>query len=143
MNKHRFYRSAVALALSLNLVAVSGCGYIIYPQRQGQTGSRIDPVVAAMDAGLLLFYIVPGLVAFAVDFTNGTIYIPPDGESALDEHLGAEDTEQLLDDGWLALSLEGELNSENVSRTLSKKLGTDVSAAAIELMPIRDNVAMR
>ncbi len=31
MNKHRFYRSAVALALSLNLVAVSGCGYIIYP----------------------------------------------------------------------------------------------------------------
>ncbi len=96
-----------------------------------------------MDAGLLLFYIVPGLVAFAVDFTNGTIYIPPDGESALDEHLGAEDTEQLLDDGWLALSLEGELNSENVSRTLSKKLGTDVSAAAIELMPIRDNVAMR
>ena len=143
MNKSRFYRSVVALALSLNLIAASGCGYIIYPERQGQTGSRIDPVVAAMDAGLLLLYIVPGLVAFAVDFTNGTIYIPPGGQSALDEHLGAEDTEQLLDDGWSALPVEGELNSENIARIPSKELDTDVSAVAIELMPIRDNVAMR
>ena len=143
MNKSRIYRSVVALALSLNLIAASGCGYIIYPERQGQTGSRIDPVVAAMDAGLLLLYIVPGLVAFAVDFTNGTIYIPPGGQSALDEHLGAEDTEQLLDDGWSALPVEGELNSENIARIPSKELDTDVSAVAIELMPIRDNVAMR
>jgi len=73
MNKDRFYLSAIALALSLNLAAVSGCGYIIYPERQGQTGSRIDPVGTAMDARLLLFYIFPGLVAFAVDFTNDTI----------------------------------------------------------------------
>lgn len=143
MNKPRLYRSAIALVLSLNLIAASGCGYILYPERQGQSGSRIDPVVAAMDAGLLLLYVVPGLVAFAVDFTNGTIYIPPGGESAIDRHIGAEDTEQLLDDGWSALPVEGELNSENIARLLSKELDADVSAAAIELMPVRDNLAMR
>lgn len=143
MNKPRLYRSAIALLLSLNLIAASGCGYILYPERQGQSGSRIDPVVAAMDAGLLLLYIVPGLVAFAVDFTNGTIYIPPGGESAIDRHIGAEDTEQLLDDGWSALPVDGELNSENIARLLSKELDAEVSAAAIELMPVRDNLAMR
>ena len=44
----------------------------------------------------------------------------------MEEHLGAEDTEQLLDDGWSALPVEGELNSENVSRMLSEELGKDV-----------------
>jgi hypothetical protein len=37
--------------------------------------------VVALDAvGLLLFFI-PGVIAFAVDFSNGTIYLPPDDRS--------------------------------------------------------------
>lgn len=143
MNKNPFNRSVIALALSLNLIAVSGCGYLLYPERHGQTGSRIDPLVAAMDAGLLLLYVIPGIVAFAVDFTNGTIYIPPDGESAIDGHLGAEDTRQLLQDGWSEVSVEGEMNSENVAQALSEKLDAEISAAAIELMPAADNIALR
>ena len=143
MNKNRLNRSIIALALSLNLVAVSGCGYLLYPERHGQTGTRIDPVVAAMDAGLLLLYVIPGIVAFAVDFTNGTIYIPPDGESAIDGHLGAEDNSQLLQDGWSEVSVEGEMNSENVARAFTEEQGAGISAAAIELMPVNDNIVMR
>ncbi|MEQ9021752.1 MAG: hypothetical protein RLN82_03220 [Pseudomonadales bacterium] len=143
MNKKPFNRSVIALALSLNLVAVSGCGYLLYPERHGQTGSRIDPVVAAMDAGLLLFYLIPGIVAFAVDFSNGTIYIPPDGESAIDGHLGAEDNIQLLQDGWSEVPVEGEMNSESVAQALSQELDAEISAEAIELMPVTDNIVMR
>jgi hypothetical protein len=137
------FRIFGALLVSTILVATSGCGYLLYPERHGQKGNRIDPVVAAMDAGLLLLYIVPGIVAFAVDFTNGTIYIPPDGESAIDGHLGAGDSDQLLEDGWSAIPVEDELNSETVAGLLSDELDRDISAAAIELMPVNDHLAMR
>lgn len=59
----------------------SGCGTIFWPERKGQPPGRLDPKVVALDAiGLLLFFI-PGVIAFAVDFNNGTIYLPP-GEYA-------------------------------------------------------------
>jgi hypothetical protein len=32
----------------------------------------------------LLFFIIPGVVAYAVDFSNGTIYLPPSHRSAVD-----------------------------------------------------------
>jgi hypothetical protein len=48
----------------------------MYPERRGQTQGQIDPVVAVLDALGLLFFVVPGVVAFAVDFTTGAIYLP-------------------------------------------------------------------
>ena len=65
----------IFLTAALILQAVS-CGYFMYPERRGQKGGKIDPGVAILDAIGLLFFIIPGLVAFAVDFTNGTIYLP-------------------------------------------------------------------
>jgi len=66
--------------LVLSLAAQSfGCGTILHPERRGQppTG-RLDPSIVILDAvGLLLFFI-PGVIAFAVDFSNGTIYLPPE-----------------------------------------------------------------
>lgn len=54
----------------------SGCGTILYPERRGQPAGPLDWKVVALDAvGLLLFFI-PGVIAFAVDFSNGTIYLP-------------------------------------------------------------------
>lgn len=63
---------------SLLATAASGCGTILYPERKGQPAGRLDWQVVALDTiGLLLFFI-PGVIAFAVDFNNGTIYLPPD-----------------------------------------------------------------
>jgi hypothetical protein len=62
---------AVALALS-----ITGCGTILYPERRGQTGGRVDGGVVVMDALWCLVFLVPGVVAFIVDFGNGTIYDP-------------------------------------------------------------------
>lgn len=52
------------------------CGTLIYPQRRGQTDGRIDPAVAILDGVGLLVFIIPGLVAYAIDFSTGAIYLP-------------------------------------------------------------------
>ena len=55
---------------------LAGCGTLMYPERKGQKGGRIDAGVAVLDAIGLLFFIIPGVIAFAVDFSEGTIYLP-------------------------------------------------------------------
>jgi hypothetical protein len=74
-------RLAALLALAGLLTHLTACGTLLHPERRGQPSGRLDPVIVALDAvGLLLFFI-PGVIAFAVDFSNGTIYLP-DGGSA-------------------------------------------------------------
>lgn len=57
-------------------IQVTGCGSIFYPDRRGQIGGDVDPLIAGLDALGLLLYIVPGVVALSIDFTTGAIYIP-------------------------------------------------------------------
>lgn len=60
------------------LGAAAGCGTILYPERRGQPAGRLDWGVVALDGiGLILFF-VPGVIAFAIDFATGAIYLPPD-----------------------------------------------------------------
>lgn len=61
-----------------------GCGTILYPERKGQKAGRIDMGVALLDGLGLLFFLIPGVIAFAVDFNNGTIYLPGTARSSLD-----------------------------------------------------------
>jgi hypothetical protein len=65
------------LLSSLLIFATPSCGTIAFQQResQGNTG-RIDPNVVIMDSVWLLFFVVPGVVAFAVDFATDAIYLP-------------------------------------------------------------------
>ncbi len=60
----------------LLLVQVVGCGTIMYPERRGQNQGQIDSGVAILDGLGLLLFIIPGVVAFAVDFSTGAIYYP-------------------------------------------------------------------
>ncbi|MBN1869849.1 MAG: hypothetical protein JW847_04655 [Candidatus Omnitrophica bacterium] len=53
-----------------------GCGTILYPERKGQKGGKIDVGIALLDGIGLLFFFIPGIIAYAVDFNNGTIYLP-------------------------------------------------------------------
>lgn len=64
-----------ASALSLPLLSELGCGYILYPERRGRRSGTIDAGVAVMDALWLLLFLVPGIVAFVVDFSTGAIYL--------------------------------------------------------------------
>lgn len=63
------------LAVSL-LTQLAACGTLFYPDRRGQIEGRIDPAIAALNAIGLLFYVIPGLIAFGIDFATGAIYLP-------------------------------------------------------------------
>lgn len=72
-NYSRILHAAVIVVLSFQLVS---CGTILYPERRGQTGGRLDVGIVILDGIGLLFFLVPGLIAFGVDFTTGAIYLP-------------------------------------------------------------------
>ena len=74
-------RRITALLLAAGLSMQVACGTLLYPERQGQPRGDIDPTVAILNGLGLLLFVIPGLVAFAVDFHTGAIYLPAD-ESA-------------------------------------------------------------
>lgn len=73
-------RALLCAALVLHL---AGCGTLLYPERQGRRGGRVDPAVLLLDGALLFFFVVPGLVAYGIDFYTGAVYLPGTGRRAL------------------------------------------------------------
>ena len=71
---HRF----ATIALVASCACHSSCGTILHPERIGQPPGRIDPGVVALDGVGLLVFVLPGAIAFAVDFYTGAIYLPPE-----------------------------------------------------------------
>ena len=72
------------LILGITLVCftlLTGCGTIFYPERRGNS-THLDPGVAILDGIGLLFFLIPGVVAYAVDFTTGCIYMSGSGGSS-------------------------------------------------------------
>lgn len=58
------------------VMQISACGYFLHPDRRGQSGGRIDVGIAVLDGVGLLFFLIPGIIAYAVDFSSGCIYLP-------------------------------------------------------------------
>ena len=83
---HSFRRKGALTITLLVTLSLTACGTILYPERKGQTGGRIDPGVAVLDGVGLLAFLIPGVIAFAVDFSNGTIYLPGGRRSHLTEN---------------------------------------------------------
>lgn len=67
-----------AIVLGVFLVApFSGCGTVFFNERQNKEhSSNLDPNILILDAIGLIFWIVPGLVAYGVDFATGAVYLP-------------------------------------------------------------------
>jgi hypothetical protein len=70
-------------------VFLASCGTLLYPDRRGQPAGRLDVGVVVLDGIGLLVFLVPGIIAFAVDFSTGAIFLPPD-HAMLDPGMGAE-----------------------------------------------------
>ena len=64
------------LLCGLMAFELSGCGYLMHANRRGQSGGQIDLTIAILDGLGLLLFLVPGVVAYIVDFTTGCIYLP-------------------------------------------------------------------
>src|SRR5215213_6572341 len=114
----------ISAAGSLGLVA--GCGTILYPERRYQPHGDIDLKVVALDTlGLLLFFI-PGVIAFAVDFTTGAIYLPPT------QGFGA-DSRPAKDQPLITVQVpHKELTQQRLEQVASQHAGRDVRLVAGE-----------
>jgi hypothetical protein len=116
-----FIRKTTAALLVLSLVSQLGaCGTLLYPERKGQVSGRLDIAVIALDAIGLLFYFVPGVVAFAVDFVTGAIYLP-----------GGR-TVQLSDDEVARLKNNGKVDEEQLKILLDQKTGTHLQGLPLQ-----------
>ena len=65
----------------MSFLMLSGCGTIFYPENRGKT-SNINVTVAVLDGIGLIFFVIPGVIAYAVDFTTGAIYLSGRGGKA-------------------------------------------------------------
>ena len=78
-------KRGVGRLVGMVLVALAlfqmSCGTILYPERKGQKGGQLDVAVILLDGACLLVFIIPGVIAFAVDFATGAIYLPPERSS--------------------------------------------------------------
>lgn len=126
MKKSKIISSTVIVTLMINLVA---CGTILYPERKGMRSGRIDPIVAGLDAVGLLFYIVPGVIAFVVDYNNGAIYLPR-GHRRFSESgnkMNVVHAQQAIDDQYLEKVLKDELHVDTdleSNRVMTKKIAS-------------------
>lgn len=108
--RHRIVSGVLAASL---LAQLAGCGTLFYPERRGQLNGQIDPAVAALDAVGILFYVVPGLIAFAIDFATGAIYLPGGSYSVAPERLQeAVGSDGRIDHAHLRAILQQELNRD-------------------------------
>lgn len=78
---------AALLLTAAMTTQLAACGTLFYPERRGQISGQIDSGVAILNAIGLLFYFIPGVVAFAVDFATGAIYLPDAKYSLAPERL--------------------------------------------------------
>ncbi len=120
MKSPRIIISALVFTMLIN----TSCGTVFYPERKGQINGRIDLKVAVGDALALLFFIIPGVIAFAVDFNNGTIYLP--GTSA--------DSEDLKDGDVKAVKAEKKIDNEYLEEVIKKELDIEVDLESDDLI---------
>ncbi len=82
--KSKIIKLLSVLLFTAILFQTAACGTILYPERRGQKSGKIDPAVVLLDGVGLLFFLVPGVIAFAVDLVTGAIYLPKGHKSVLD-----------------------------------------------------------
>lgn len=93
------------------LTQLTACGTLFYPDRRGQIEGKVDPVIVALDAIGILFYVIPGLIAFGVDFATGAIYYPSGTTAQVDpaKLKPAVNADGSIDNSKLQAILESEL----------------------------------
>lgn len=118
----KYFTKSIAMSLTIvMMLELTACGTIFYPERKGARGGAIDPVVAVADAVGLLFFFIPGVIAFAVDFYNGTIYLPGGRHASLTP-------EELK-----SVSVNGVLDKKALSQLLSQKLAQPIDLNATDV----------
>ena len=117
----------ISTGLILNLTA---CGTILHPERKGQTSGRLDAGVVLLDAVGLMFFFVPGVIAFAVDFSNGTIYLP-DGY-----------TQNLTDEELQSVTVNGQVDQEKLKALIENKTALQLPEQPLNVTSLEDETQL-
>ena len=128
-------RFLVSLVLSAMVLQTTSCGLVLYPERQGQKSGKIDPGVAILDAAGLIVFIIPGLIAFGVDFITGCIYLPGGSRASV------APTEPLHQ----VYLRPDQLSAERIEATVASHTGqaVDLDDPAVTAMAVPDPAALR
>jgi len=119
--RRNFLRRLAAFTAGLGApVWMTSCGALIHPERVGQprTG-RLDPSVVLLDGLGLLLFLVPGVVAFIVDFATGAIYMPP-------EEYSLKDDPERTTSGLVKIQVAEPLTRERIEQVVSRASGQSV-----------------
>lgn len=132
-------KALASALLTLTLTTqLTACGTIFYPERRGQISGEIDPGVAILNGMGLLFYIIPGLVAFAVDFATGAIYFPDARYSLTPERLNdAKDASGQVDPMVLKSILQQDLGLDLPPEQLQQLNQPQPEQLALLGLPVR------
>ena len=118
----------VAIGFALQL---AGCGTLLYPERRGQSSGQYDTDIVLLDAAGLLFGIVPGVIAFAVDLSTGAIYLPKGQTSRTKAILGSVEIERVPFEGRSLDDVEAALLEHS-------GVAVDLRAPGVQLTPMGD-----
>jgi hypothetical protein len=116
LTRREFLLSGLCSAIA---VSTLGCGTVLHPERRGQAAGPLDWKIVTLDAVGLIFFFVPGVVAFAVDFSNGTIYLPSESYGKADAQ---PDSPELRE-----VSIPtSELSNSRIQDVVTEHVGRDV-----------------
>ena len=115
-------KKSITLTIIIGFIMqLAACGTIIHPERKGQKSGHLDISIVALDAIGLLFFLVPGVIAFAVDFNNGTIYLPGGSASINSTDINV-------------VNIQGELTNKNIEQVILRETGKAVSLSESEVL---------
>ncbi|MBU1168460.1 MAG: hypothetical protein KKD44_02750 [Proteobacteria bacterium] len=127
----KILKALTTMTMVIILIQTGACGFILYPERKGLNSGKIDPGVAILDAILLIPGILPGVVAFAVDFVTGCIYLPG-------SHFSVQAMEDVQNPQDLTVVSQN-LDLGAIEHMISQKTGKQVHLEADQIKVLRAN----
>lgn len=133
--RRQFVSQAITLGTATaTLVSLGGCGTLLHSERLHQPHSRdLDWKIVALNGLGLIFFFVPGVIAFVVDFYTGAIYLPPQYGAAkppVDDEVQQLVEQRFQEPQPVPLEkvavLSGELNLVAIEREVTQQVGRPV-----------------
>ena len=116
-------------SMALLLLCSSGCGTLFFSHRIGKKMSKkIDNKVFYTNCFLCLFGVIPGVVAFILDYDNESIYYT-EAELIPDDFSNNFAPEKMKRISGIAMT------DENISSCLSHAIGKPVNIASARFRP--------
>lgn len=115
------------LLIATLLAAPTGCGTLIHPERKGQIGGDFDLNIVILDGIGLIFFLIPGVIAYAVDLNNGTIYLP-EGRGQNIGYMQKEDMDTRNMRAVKTGMRRDEMTEQNIRREVEQYSGRKVPA---------------